>query len=103
MTLHRLAKWRFSCANGACPALYSDDETVVMTVQGREHDTAVMIAQGKKLTTARAAELEEMGEDEAAVMIPTETVFRSIALYLSEHGAVKLAGDIEEFRTAMGL
>jgi len=92
VTLHRLAKWRFSCAVGCCPALYSDPD-----------DPATMVCQGKKLSTAHAAELLEVAEDETGVTIPTETLFRGTAKYVSEHGDDELARKIEEFLTARRL
>jgi hypothetical protein len=91
MVLRRLAKWQGSVANGACPALYCTD------------DPTMMIGQGKKLTTRQTAELLDVAGDEAAVAIPTETVFRGVAKYATEHGDDDLAGKIEEFLTARGL
>ena len=91
MGVHRLAKWRGSVFNGACPALYSTE------------DPATMISQGTKPTSAQMAELLEVASDETAVAIPTETVFRGIAKYATEHGDEQLAGKIEEFLAARGL
>ena len=91
MALHRLAKARTSLTAGDCPALYATD------------DSTRMIGQGKKLTPQETAELIEMSVDEIASAIPTETVFRGMAKYATEHGDDDLAGRIEAFLTARGL
>ena len=91
MSLNRLVKSRASMVQGACPALYSDD------------DPAKMIAQGKKLTAAQTAELRDVADDETAVELPTETVFRGVAKYATEHGDDELPGKIEAFLNAKGL
>ena len=91
MALHRLAKDSGSLTSGGCPALYSTG------------DPARMIAQGKLLPAEEMAELLELLEDETAVAIPTETVFRAVAKYATEHGDDVLAGRIEEFLTGQGL
>lgn len=91
MALRRLAKWRGSVFNGACPALYSTE------------DPATMISQGKKPTSAQMAELLEVADDETAVAIPTETVFRGVAKYATEQGDQELAGKIEDFLAARRL
>jgi hypothetical protein len=91
MALHRLAKDNGSVTSGGCPALYSTD------------DPAGMIGQGKVLSAAEAAELLELLDDETAVAIPTETVFRGVAKYATEHGDDDLAGRIETFLADRGL
>jgi hypothetical protein len=91
MALHRLAKADGSVTSGGCPALYSTD------------NPARMIGQGKVLGTEETAELLEMLDDETAVGIPTETVFRGVAKYATEHGDDDLAGRLEAFITARGL
>lgn len=91
MALHRLAKDSGSVTSGGCPALYSTD------------DPARMIGQGKVLSAKEAAELLELLDDEAGVAIPTETVFRGVAKYATEHGDDDLAGRIEAFLEAKGL
>jgi len=87
MAIHRLAKDSTSVSSGGCPALYSTD------------DPARMLAQGKRLAPEDedAAQLEEVLPDETAVAIPTETVFRGVAKYATEHGDDELAGRIEAF------
>jgi hypothetical protein len=85
MALHRLAKDDGSVTSGGCPALYSTD------------DPARMIGQGKVLSAGETAELLELLDDESAVAIPTETVFRGIAKYVTEHGDDDLAARIEGF------
>jgi hypothetical protein len=88
MAAHRLAKDRGSLTSSGCPALYSTD------------DPARMIGQGKMLDPAETAELIEMLDDETAVAIPTETVFRGVAKYATEHGDDDLARRLEAFLTA---
>jgi hypothetical protein len=88
MALHRLAKDTESLTSGGCPALYSTD------------DPARMIGQGKVLSPAETTELLELLADETAVAIPTETVFRGVAKYATEHGDDELASRIEAFLTA---
>jgi len=91
MALHRLAKDAGSVTSGGCPALYSTD------------DPARMIGQGKVLSTEETADLLELLDDETAVAIPTETVFRGVAKYATEHGDDDLAGRLEAFLAARGL
>lgn len=91
MTLHRLAKDGDSVTSGGCPALYSTD------------NPARMIGQGKVLSAGETAELLELLDDETAVAIPTETVFRGVAKYATEHGDDDLAGRLEVFLAARGL
>ncbi len=91
MALQRLAKDSGSVTSGGCPALYSTD------------DPARMIGQGKVLSAAEAAELLELLDDESAVAIPTETVFRGVAKYATEHGDDELAARIDAFLAARGL
>jgi hypothetical protein len=91
MALHRLAKAGDSVTSGGCPALYSTD------------DPARMIGQGKVLSPEETAELLELLDDETGVAFPTETVFRSVAKYATEHGNDDLADRIEAFLTARGL
>jgi len=91
MGLHRLAKDGGSLSTGGCPAIYSTD------------DPTRMIGQGKLLGATEAAELLELAGDEAAVAIPTETVLRGVAGFVSEHGDDKLSHLIDEFVAAMRL
>jgi hypothetical protein len=92
MALHRLAKDDSgSVTSGGCPALYSTD------------DPARMIGQGKVLGPAETAELLELLEDETAVAIPTQTVFRGVAKYATEHGDDLLAAQIDTFLAVRGL
>lgn len=91
MALYRLAKDDGSVTSGGCPALYSTD------------DPARMIAQGKVLGPEDTAELLELLDDETAVTIPTETVFRGVAKYATEHGDDILAGQVDAFLAARGL
>jgi len=91
MALHRLAKDAGSVTSGGCPALYSTD------------DPARMVGQGKVLSPEETAELLELLDDDAGVAFPTETVFRGVAKYATEHGDDDLAGRIEAFLTARGL
>jgi hypothetical protein len=65
-----------------------------------------MIGQGKVLgaaETAETAELLELLDDETAVAIPTQTVFRGVAKYATGHGDDILAGQIDTFLAARGL
>ncbi|MGH3189408.1 MAG: hypothetical protein ACRDPY_08595 [Streptosporangiaceae bacterium] len=91
MVLHRLAKDDDSVTSGGCPALYGTD------------DPARMISQGKVLSVEETAELLELLDDETAVAIPTETVFRGVAKYATEHGDDDLAGRLEAFLAAKAL
>lgn len=85
--LRRLAKDTNSTGSGRCPALYATD------------DPARMVAQVRALSDTETAQLIEIGADEVAGSIPTETVFRAIAKYVSEQGDDTLAGAIEVFLT----
>lgn len=91
MALHRLAKDGNSVTSGGCPALYSTD------------DPTRMIAQGKALNVEETAELLDLLDDETASAIPTETVFRGVAKYATEHGDDDLAGRLEAFLGVRGL
>lgn len=91
MALYRLAKPPDSVTSGGCPALYSTD------------DPKRMIAQGEVLLPGETAELLELLDSETAVGIPTETVFRGVAKYATEHGDDDLAGRLEAFLIARGL
>jgi hypothetical protein len=91
MALHRLVKAGDSVTSGGCPALYSTD------------DPARIVGQGKMLSQREAAELLELLDDETGVAFPTETVFRGVARYATEHGDDDLASRIEAFLTARGL
>lgn len=91
MALHRLAKDAGSVTSGGCPALYSTD------------DPARMVGQGKVLSPGETAELLELLDDETGAAFRTETVFRGVAKYATEHGDDGLAGRIEAFLTARGL
>lgn len=55
------------------------------------------------LSPEETAELLELLDDETGVAFPTETVFRGVAKYATEHGDDDLAGRIEAFLTARGL
>lgn len=91
MAVYRLAKDNGSVTSGGCPALYSTD------------DPKVMRAQGKRLTATEMTELLELLDDETAVRIPTETLLRGVAKYVSEHGDDDLAGRVEAFIAAKDL
>jgi hypothetical protein len=91
MALQRLAKSSDSVTSGGCPALYSTP------------DPRRMIAQGKVLPPGEMTELLELLDDETAGAIPTETVFRGVAKYATEHGDDDLAGRLEAFLMARGL
>lgn len=58
-----------------------------------------MVAQVRVLSDTETAQLIEMGTDEVAGSIPTETVFRAIAKCASEQGDDALARAIEAFLT----
>ena len=91
MALHRLAKAGDSVTSGGCPALYSTK------------DPARMVGQGKVLSPEETAELLELLDDETGIAFPTETVFRGVAKYATDHGDDDLAERIEAFLTARGL
>ncbi len=89
--LRRLAKDRESGDSGRCPALYATD------------DPARMVAQVRLLGDAERAGLIEVGADEVAGSIPTETVFRAAARCAAEHGDGGLAVALETFLAERGM
>jgi hypothetical protein len=91
MALRRLAKSVESTGSGRCPALYADD------------DPLQMVAQVKTLPSEKAAQLVEVADDEVAGSIPTETVFRAMAKYATEHGDDALAHAMGRFLTERGM
>lgn len=91
MALNRLAKDDTSVTSGGCPALYGTD------------DPKRMVAQVKKLDDAEMAEVLDLLDDETVGSIPTETVFRGVAKYVTEHGNDELAARIEAFLREQGI
>jgi hypothetical protein len=85
MKLRYLCKSNESRTQNDCPAMYIAE------------DPAVMVGQGKLLDPATAAELRHVAADEAGVAIPTETVLRSAALVLAEHGRPAMLDEVEAF------
>jgi hypothetical protein len=85
MQFRRLAKDAKSIGRSRCPALYATD------------DDARMVAQVRRLIHEEPARLLEVGDDETAGSIPTETVFRAVAEYATEHGDDALAAHLEAF------
>ncbi|WP_028926201.1 hypothetical protein [Pseudonocardia acaciae] len=85
MKLTRLCKAADSLRVQDCPAMYLDE------------DPGMMVGQGKRLDEDATAQLLHLGEDEAGVAIPTETVLRAAALVLTAHGRTELGAEIETF------
>lgn len=85
MMLRRLCKAEASNKDEECPAVYATDRP------------ASMVAQGKFLDAATAAELQAVGADETAVALPTETVLRAAALFLAEHGRPAMTAEVRDF------
>lgn len=83
MKLRRLRKAEDSHPDRKCPAIYLAD------------DPLWMVSQGKLLSDAVVQELEDRADDESGVLIPTETVVRSVCLLLAEAGRPDLAGEVE--------
>jgi hypothetical protein len=84
MKLRRLRKAEDSHPQGQCPALYAAD------------DPAWFVAQGKYLDEVTRDSLVEVADDGTAVLIPRETVVRSLGMLLTEAGRPELAGQLEE-------
>jgi hypothetical protein len=91
MALRRLAKDATSTGSGRCQALYATD------------DPTRMVAQVRVITDADAAQLVELDADEVAGSIPTETLFRAMAKYASEHGDDGLGASIDMFLIERGM
>lgn len=85
MRLRRLCKDGNSTDEDECPAVYLAD------------DPAVMVAQGRVLDAATAAELLSLASDETASALPTETVLRAAALFLAEQGRPAMRAEVEAF------
>lgn len=60
-------------------------------------DPTVMVGQGKFLDDVTAAELCDVAVDEGGVALPIETVLRSAALVLAEHGRPAMLAEVEAF------
>jgi hypothetical protein len=91
MGLRRLAKAADSTGSGRCPALYATD------------DPTRMVAQVKALPDGEKTQLIDVSADEIAGSIPTETVLRAMAKYVSENGDVALAAALEAFLEERGM
>jgi hypothetical protein len=85
MKLTRLRKAADSWGDEKCPAMYVDE------------DPTQMVGQGKRLDEEALSQLLQLGDDETAVAIPTETVLRAGASFLATHGRPDLADEIESF------
>lgn len=85
MKLRRLCKSISSRVQGDCPAVYVAE------------DPARMVTQGAILDAATIAELLDIGVNEAAVELPTETVLRAAALFLASQGRPAMVAEVEVF------
>ncbi|MBO0872102.1 MAG: hypothetical protein J2P19_01790 [Pseudonocardia sp.] len=86
MKLIRICKSEDSLAQGQCPAMYSAPE-----------EPLKMVAQGTKPGADTAAHLRDVADDEAAVVLPTETVFRAVATVLADAGYPAAKADVESY------
>ena len=87
MALRRLCKADDSDGKEECPAMYVTD------------DPTSMVAQGRVLDAATEADLQQRAADEAGVVLPTETVLRAAALFLSERGRPAVMAEVSDFLT----
>jgi hypothetical protein len=85
MPLRRICKSGDSGEYGECPAVYL------------EKPPATTVAQGPLLTPEEMTELQELGEGEGAVRLPTETLLRAAALILAEHGQPSMLAEVTDF------
>lgn len=85
MRLRRLCKSGSSGERDECPAVYVGAEP------------ATMVAQGKQLDAATAAELRHVAPDEDGVALPTETVLRAAALFLAERDRPAMLAEVQDF------
>lgn len=85
MQLRRLCKSGDSGENGECPAVYL------------QKPPTTSVAQGPLLGPEEMAKLQELGEGEGAVRLPTETLLRAAALILSEHGRPAMMTEVKDF------
>jgi len=85
MALRRICKSGDSGEYGECPAIYLEDHP------------ATSVAQGPLLNADDMAALEELGEGEGAVKLPTETLLRAAALILAELGRPAMLAEVNDF------
>jgi hypothetical protein len=85
MGLRRICKSGESGDHGECPAVYVEKQPITS------------VAQGPLLTPEEMAELQELGAGEGAVRLPTETLLRSAALILAEHGKPAMLAEVTDF------
>jgi hypothetical protein len=85
MPLRRICKSGNSTREEDCPAVYL------------EKPPTTAVAQGLLLTPEEVAELQQLGEGEGAVRLPTETLLRAAALILAEHGLTATLAEVEDF------
>jgi hypothetical protein len=85
MPLRRLCKSGDSGEYGECPAVYLEKPPNMTVTQGLVLDEQTM------------AELQELGEGEGAVRLPTETLLRAAALILAENGRPAMLDEVNDF------
>ncbi len=85
MPLRRICKSGTSGDDDDCPAVYL------------EKPPTTTVAQGSLLTPEEMAELQQLGEGEGAVRLPTETLLRAAALILAEHGKPAMLAEVTDF------
>jgi hypothetical protein len=85
MPLRRICKSGQSGAREECPAVYL------------EKPATTSVAQGPLLDAKETAELQQLGEGEGAVRLPTETLLRAAALILAEHGRPAMQAEVDDF------
>jgi hypothetical protein len=85
MPLRRLCKSGESGAREECPAVYLGESPTAS------------VAQGPLLDADEMAELQQLGEGEGAVRLPTETLLRAAALILAEHGRPAMQAEVDDF------
>jgi hypothetical protein len=85
MPLRRLCKSGDSGEYNQCPAVYLEKPPITS------------VAQGPLLSTEELVELQELGEGEGAIRLPTETLLRAAALILAEHGRPAMQTEVKDF------
>jgi hypothetical protein len=85
MPLRRICKSGQSGAREECPAVYLEKPPITS------------VAQGPLLSQDDMFELQQLGEGEGAVRLPTETLLRAAALILAEHGRPAMLAEVQDF------
>jgi hypothetical protein len=90
MPLRRICKSGTSGDDDDCPAIYLEEQP------------ATSVAQGPLLSPDDMTELQQVGEGEGAVRLPTETLLRAAALILAEHGRPAMLAEVQDFLAEWG-